>query len=219
MDHRPEPGPACGTVRELVSALLDDEASASERRLVHDHLDACAGCRVHADRVAALNRQVRLRPAEAVPDVTVRVLDRARPPRLGRGGWIRPALAWVAVVLAAQSVGPLVFGAAEGASTHVARHLGAFAAALAVGLLYAAWRPHRAFGLLPFAAALVVTMTVGAVLDVASGSSSLVAEAFHLTEIIGLVLLWMLSGSPGLERFRDAAAGRGRGRRPAASQV
>lgn len=204
----------CEAIRELVSARADDEATLTERLAVDDHLVACDGCRAYADRVASLTRQVRLRPVEAVPELTGRVLDRARPARLGRGGWLRPALAWVAVVLAAQSIGPLVLGAAEGADTHVARHLGAFSAALAVGLLYAAWRPHRAFGLLPFAAALVATMTVAAVLDVVSGTSSLVAEAVHLTEIAGLVLLWMISGSPGLDRVRRPVRAR---RRPAPS--
>ena len=210
-------GPAggCGAIRELVSALVDDEATAAERTIVEAHLEGCVACRLHAERIAVLTRQVRLRPAEPVPELAALVLDRARPARLGRHGWIRLALAWVAVVLAAQSVGPLVFGAADGASTHVARHLGAFAAALAVGLLYAAWRPHRAFGLLPFAAALVVTMAVGAVLDVVSGASSLLSEAVHLTEIVGLVLLWTISGAPGLDPIRRVLGGRAR--RPAAA--
>jgi predicted anti-sigma-YlaC factor YlaD len=191
----------CISASELISAAADDELAPSEWHLLEGHLDHCAGCRLHADRVAGLNRIVRLRPAEPVPDLSRRVLDRARPARLGRGGWLRPALAWVAVVLGAQSIGPLVFGNVDGATTHVARHLGAFALALAIGLLYAAWRPHRAFGLLPFAAALVVTTLAGAAFDVAGGSSTPLAEAIHLTELIGLVLLWMIAGSPGVERL------------------
>lgn len=193
---------ACASIRELASAVVDAEASAAEQRIHDDHLAECAACRRYAERLAVLTRQVRLRPAEPVPDLAARVLDRARPPRLGRGGWVRPALAWVAIVLAAQSVGPLFLGEFAGASTHVARHLGAFSAALAVGLLYAVWRPQRAFGLLPFAAALTVTMLVAGVLDVLAGASSLLAETIHLTELAGLVLLWILSGSPGLDRLR-----------------
>ncbi|MEX2626027.1 MAG: zf-HC2 domain-containing protein [Ilumatobacteraceae bacterium] len=203
-------GAGCTMVRELLSAVVDDEATGHERAVVDRHLDGCAACRVHAEHLAVLTRRVRLRPAEPVPELTTRVLDRARPPRLGRGGWIRPALAWVAVVLLAQSVGPLVFGAADGADSHVARHLGAFSAALGVGLLSAAWRPHRAFGLLPFAAALVVTMLVAALLDVAGGSSTLMAETVHLAEIVGLALLWLISGSPGLDRARRARGAPGR---------
>lgn len=193
---------SCEAARVLVSAAADDEVGAVEREVIDMHLIACPACSAYADRVASLTRQFRLRPAEPVPDVAARVLERSRPPRLGRGGWLRPALAWVAVVIAAQSVGPLVFGQADGAATHVARHLGAFGAALGIGLLYAAWKPHRAFGLLPFAVALVVAMSVGATLDVVSGTSTFASEALHLTELAGLALLWMIAGSPGLDRLR-----------------
>jgi predicted anti-sigma-YlaC factor YlaD len=195
----------CISARELISAAADDELAPSQRHLLDGHLDHCADCSLHADRVAGLTRLVRLRPAEPVPDLVLRVLDRARPARLGRGGWLRPALAVVAVVLGTQSISPLVFGDVAGAPTHVARHLGAFALALALGLLYAAWRPHRAFGLLPFAAALVFTTLTGAAFDVAAGSSTALAEAVHVTELIGLVLLWMIAGSPGVERVTALA--------------
>lgn len=191
----------CTSAREWISAAADDELTSAERHRLDEHLERCDACRAYADDVAGLNRLVRLRPAEPVPDLAHRVLDRARPPRLGRGGWLRPALAWVAVVIGAQSVGPLLLGNVEGASTHVARHLGAFALALAIGLAYVAWRPHRAFGLLPFAAALVATTMVGAVADVASGSRAPLAEVVHVTELVGLVLLWMIAGSPGRDRL------------------
>lgn len=194
----------CISVSELISAAADDELAPSELEVLEAHLDGCPGCRLRAERVAGLTRLARLRPAEPVPDLVHRVLDRARPARLGRGGWLRPALAWVAVVIGAQSVRPLVFGTIDGASTHVARHLGAFALALAIGLLYVAWRPHRAFGLLPFAAALVVTTLFGASFDVAGGSSTPLAEAIHITELLGLVLLWLIAGSPGWDRLRSA---------------
>lgn len=192
---------SCDGFAELISAAVDDELVASERRSLDVHLDACSSCRELVDRYAQLTRSVRVRRPEPVPDLVVRVLDRARPPRLGRGGWLRPALAWVALVIGAQSVGPLFFGSVDGASTHVARHLGAFALALAVGLLYAAWRPHRAFGLLPFAVALVVTTSIGAVLDTATGASTALAESVHVAEVVGLVLLWLVAGSPGWDRI------------------
>lgn len=190
----------CADIRTLLSAAVDGEASVAEHSLIDAHLAGCESCRAHAERLSVLTRQVRLRPVERTPDLAARVMDRARPARLGRGGWLQPALAWVGLVIAVQSIGPLVLGQADGASTHVARHLGAFSLALAIGFVYAAWRPHRAFGLLPFAAALVVTMTMSATFDLVGGSSTVLAESVHLSELVGLVLLWMISGSPGWER-------------------
>jgi hypothetical protein len=46
----------------------------------------------------------------------------------------------------------------------------------------------------------VFTTLVGAAVDVAAGSSTALAESVHLTELLGLVLLWMIAGSPGVER-------------------
>ncbi|MGH9132691.1 MAG: zf-HC2 domain-containing protein [Ilumatobacteraceae bacterium] len=191
----------CLAARELISSAVDDELPAADGRQLDEHLAGCPLCRGYAERVSMLTRAVRLRGVEPMPDLASRVLERARPPRLGRGGWIRPALAWVAVVIAAQSIQPLVFGDASGATTHIARHLGAFGLALSIGMAYAAWRPHRAFGMLPFAAALVATTTVSAVLDVTDRVRTPLAEAVHVTELVGLVLMWMIAGSPGWERL------------------
>jgi predicted anti-sigma-YlaC factor YlaD len=187
----------CDSVRDLISARADGEASAEEQRVVDHHLEGCSGCRHYADRLATVDRMVRVRPAEPVPDLVEAVTARARPARLGRGGWLRPALAWVAVVMFAQSVPALVWGAAEGTEQHMARHLGAFGVALAVGFAFAAWKPHRAFGLLPFTVALVATTLVGIAADVMGNGRSALAEALHLTELAGLTLLWMIAGSPG----------------------
>ncbi len=165
--------------------------------MVDQHLASCPECRVHAERVARLDRVVRVRPAEPVPDLVAAVTARARPARLGRGGWMRPALAWVAVVMLVQSVPPLVLGELGGIDAHFARHLGAFGTALAIGFAFAAWKPHRAFGLLPFTAALVATTLVSIGADVISGTRTPLAELLHVTELAGLVLLWMIAGSPG----------------------
>jgi predicted anti-sigma-YlaC factor YlaD len=116
---------------------------------------------------------------------------------------LRPALAWCGIVIAVQAVPPLVFADLDGVPTHIARHVGASALALAVGFLYTAWRPNRAAGLLPFVAALFATTFAGAVLDSVSGARSPLAETTHLAELVGLVLLWMVAGSPGWERVRQ----------------
>jgi predicted anti-sigma-YlaC factor YlaD len=194
---------SCSVARELVSAAADDELAPDEEAGLADHLAQCADCTAYAEELAILTRSVRLRPVAPRADLTDTILSRSRPPRLGRGGWMRPALAWVGVVIAVQSVGPLVFGDIDGTPTHVARHVGASALALAIGLLYAAWRPARAFGLLPLVIALFAATVAAAALDTLAGERTAVAESVHLAELVGMVLLWCVAGSPGWERARD----------------
>jgi predicted anti-sigma-YlaC factor YlaD len=187
----------------LISASTDDELHNDEQRLLGSHLESCSDCRNHADAVATLTRTVRLRSAQFEREFLTRVMTRSRPGRLGRGGWLRPALIWCGSVIFILSLRPLVWGEADGAPTHIARHVGASSLALAVGLLYAAWRPHRAFGLLPFVGALLATTVLSTLLDTLDGSRSLLPEAVHLVEMAGLVILWMVAGSPGCDRVGD----------------
>jgi predicted anti-sigma-YlaC factor YlaD len=194
MDHRFLP---CETAHEILSAQLDGEATTEECDRLDLHLDACVDCRQLAARYLELDRRVRLRAATPVPDLRPAILARARPAVLGRNGWMRPALAWVAVVLVVQNLSALVAGHLSGAEVHLARHLGAFGVALGVGLAFVAWRPHRAHGLLPFAGALIATMLLSAAIDIAENGRSAVSEISHIAELAGLWLVWMIAGSPG----------------------
>lgn len=193
----------CELARELLSVVADDEATKEDEAAVAEHVESCLACATYSQHLAALDRQIRIRPAEPVPDLVAAVTARARPAKLGRGGWLRPALAWIAVVMFAQSIPALVLGNSTGTDEHMARHLGAFGAALAIGFAFSAWKPHRAFGLLPFTAALVGTTLVSLGADVLGSGQSPLAESVHLTELIGLTLLWMISGSPGWHGFRS----------------
>ena len=192
---------ACHNYIELLSARLDGEITARMEGELEDHLEHCDDCRVAAARLEQLDRRLRVRPALPVPDLRDVVLATSRPARLGRGGWLRPSLAWIACIVLAQSVLVLVLGELDGADTHQARHIGAFGVALAVGFAYVAWRPHRAIGLLPFSMALMLTMTLSALFDVIDGGRSVLQEAVHVSELVGLVLVWMIAGSPGWGRM------------------
>ncbi len=212
--HFVEPGldrARCVEAREMISAAADDELTHTDEQRLAEHLEHCDACRGHADRLTAMTRVVRLRAVAVEPDFVERVMVRVPTVRLGRGAWLRPALAWCGVVIAAYAVRPLFFADLDGTPTHVARHVGASALALAVGLLYVAWRPHRALGLLPLVGALIATTAVGTVLDTVSGDRSPLAESVHLVELVGMTLLWMVAGSPGWERVRAAVGSLRRG--------
>jgi len=110
----------CETIREALSARADVEATSDDIALAAAHLADCLGCRTFAGDMERLDRMVRIRPAEPVPSLLASVTAGARPASLGRGGWLRPALAWVAVVMLVQSLPALLFGEAAGTSPHLA---------------------------------------------------------------------------------------------------
>ena len=104
--------------------------------------------------------------------------------------WALFVVALTQLVLAAPA---LLLGEDAGATVHVARELGSFDVALAVGLLVAAWQPARAWGLLPVIAALGLVMAGTAVVDVARGTATGFGEAHHVLDLAGLVLLWLVA--------------------------
>jgi predicted anti-sigma-YlaC factor YlaD len=201
----------CAEAQVATSALLDGELSALDRRALERHLDGCDLCRAYADRAEALQRRLRVRPADPVPDLSEEILARAHPPRPGRGEWVRYALAIVALTELTLSLPALLLAEETGASAHAARHIGAMSAALALGFLYTAWRPQRAYGVLPIAAALALTMAVTGVIDAIRGATPIVGEAHHVLELAGFALVWILAGLPGVPRGWVARA------RPASS--
>ncbi len=191
---------SCESARELISAEADDALVGGEVDVLELHVDACSACTAYRADVVALARTMRVRAATFDPGFVDAVMQRTQPARLGRGGWLRPALAWCGLVIAGQSIAPLVLGDLDGTPTHVARHVGASTLALAIGLLFVAWRPHRAAGLLPFVGALFGSMFAGAIFDVLGGDRSPVSELVHVAELVGMVLVWMIAGSPGWDR-------------------
>jgi predicted anti-sigma-YlaC factor YlaD len=185
----------CATARELLSAQLDGETSDDESRVADAHLGSCAACRQWWHEIGHVTRLLRVRPAEPVPDVSGAVLARVGVPSPGRGEWVRFALAVLAATELVVALPGLILGEGAG-SIHDARHVGSFGVAIAIGLLYVAWRPARALGILPIAAALAATMLITSGLDVVDGRTSLSGELHHLLELVGLVLVWLLAGRP-----------------------
>ena len=191
----------CERALELISAGLDGELTDLEAASLEAHLATCADCDHRYAQMAGLHRLVRLRPAESVPDLSERILAAANPPRPGHGEWIRYSLLVVGLTQVVLAV-PAIFGDSTGATVHASRHLGTLAFAFALGFVYAAWKPVRAFGLLPLAGALAVGLTITSVLDVVEGNANALGEAHHVLDVAGLVLLWALAGMPRPSRWR-----------------
>jgi len=195
----------CDTYREAISARLDGESAGLDDTTIDAHLDTCEACAAWSEELVTLHRMVRVREAEAVPDLTAAILGTGTgtgtgtqpvPVRRPLGEVISPARWALFVVALTQLVlatPALLLGEDAGATVHVARELGSFDVALAIGLLVAAWQPARAWGLLPVIAALGLVMAGTAVVDVARGTATGFGETHHVLDLAGLALLWLVA--------------------------
>jgi len=129
------------------------------------------------------------RPGRPVRSLEPPVVRHDRPPALGVA---RLGLVMVAVAQLAMAV-PALLGDDAGAPVHVAHEQGAWALALAVGLLVAARQPSRASALLPVVIALVAGLALTMTLDVAAGRTRAAAEAPHGLALFGLGFLLLLA--------------------------
>jgi len=191
----------CTAIRERLSAQLDQESTAEEEATANAHLGRCAQCQAWWSEIGQVNRVLRVRLAETIPDLGTGVLARVHPPTVGRRQCVRFSLAAVAATELVLAAPGLLLG--EGAaSVHDARHIGSLGVATSIGLIYVAWRPAKAFGILPIVVALAITMLVSAAVDVAHGRTTSIREAHHMLEVASLVLVWVLAGRPVPRRFR-----------------
>jgi predicted anti-sigma-YlaC factor YlaD len=203
----------CDQAHEAISARLDGELPPLEDAALDAHLESCPACQRHARALAGLHRSLRVRPADPVPDLTAPILAATagqlpdRPVAPAPVEWARYGLFTVALSQLLLALPMLVLGGDAGSALHTTRELGAFALALAVGMLVVAWQPRRAGGLLPMAAALAAGLVITGVADMVSGHSPVVAEAPHLLELVGVLLLWRLaSNSPPADAFPSPGA-------------
>ncbi len=183
----------CDLIREALSARLDDEAMPVPEQTVQRHLSACVRCRDWQRAATDLHRRARLTAAPAATDLTERVLAAiptappARPRRTLTAA--RVMLGVVALLQLAMSSPVLVLGHDHAAPVHVAHELGSFDAALAIGLLLAAFRPRLARGMLPLVGVIAALLLLTAGSDLAAGRTAAVDEIPHLCALTGFVLL------------------------------
>ena len=196
----------CARYREAISARIDGEAVPPLAVPIDVHLQRCADCRAFVAGSEALDHSLRLAPAVITPDVTTAVLhelggETGRPERAAR-----VALAVVAFVQIALALPALLLGDDAGLPIHAAHHLGSFDVALAVGFLFAAWRPVYVRGLLPVATALVACIVTTSVLDIVNGGTSPLRELHHVPEILALACAYLLARPYRLTRAAVARA-------------
>jgi predicted anti-sigma-YlaC factor YlaD len=106
---------------------------------------------------------------------------------------LRAGLIALAVVQMVLALPVLLLGRDAGAPVHVAREVGSFDFALAVGFLFVGWRPVRAYGMLPLVAALVACLGITTAVDLARGTATLLGESAHLLDLMGLASVWELA--------------------------
>ena len=188
----------CDRAREALSARIDGEDPGVGVEALEQHLDGCAACA--GWREALLGLAGRLEAADD-PDPALRraVLERLARERAAQEDRraqralrpLRVALGVVALVQPALVVPALLSGPA-----HDARELGSWHLALAVGFLFAAIRPSRAWGMLPLVAALAGGLVITACVDVLQGNARPGEEVAHAVDLVGLGCLWVLGRRP-----------------------
>ena len=120
----------CDRVRGQVSALLDDELSQLEQRMVASHLERCADCREFEESVREFTVQMREAPLES-PRIPIVV-------RRARRAVLSAANLGVAAMLAVAALGVVSQLSAPGA--HDGEAVQRISSA---NLFTAGWRPER----------------------------------------------------------------------------
>jgi hypothetical protein len=137
-----------------------------------------------------------------VPDLSGAIMATIAPranPHDAVLGWLRSGLTFVGVLVVGLATALLLSNTAENPA-----HLAAWDLAFGGALLVAAWQPERARGLLPMALLLVVSMTTASVIEINDGHPASHGLVFHVTELLGVVLLALLA------RHRHARGSRAR---------
>jgi predicted anti-sigma-YlaC factor YlaD len=189
----------CTRFREAVSARIDGEDPGLPTGEIDAHLAECPDCRVWADAAASPALRSLASPADPIavdPTLLARLVRPTAAAAPAHG--LRSTLEW-RVVLAIIGLTQVVLAWPGGflddghASIHLAHELTAWDMGLAAGFLVVAWRPARAWGMLPLVGVLVAAMVVTSGVDLASGHALLGRETVHALALAGLACVWALA--------------------------
>lgn len=205
----------CENYRLGISARLDGEDTGIDDAALAWHLAHCEACRQFESEAIGLTRAVRVAATEVAPDMTPTIMAAINEQRVGRASRFDPqalriGLITLAVVQMLLAVPVLLFGSDAGAPIHLAREIGSFDFALAVGFFFVGWRPARAYGMLPLVAAVVGCLAITTGVDLVRGTATLLNESAHLLDVMGLAAVWEMArsaGYPGSSGTRLATTG------------
>jgi predicted anti-sigma-YlaC factor YlaD len=205
----------CENYRLGISARLDGEDAGVDDATLAWHLASCEACRRFESEAIAVTRAVRVATSETPPDMTPTIMAAINAERVSKAPRfdpqaLRAGLIALAVVQMLLALPVLLLGRDSGAPVHIAREVGSFDFALAVGFFFVGWRPARAYGMLPLVAALVGCLAVATGVDLVRGTATLLNESAHLLDLMGLAAVWGLSraeGYPGSSGTKLATTG------------
>lgn len=184
----------CSRYRELISAFVDAELGPGQTEAIQHHVSTCAGCESFLNSGFSLKRYMTIFDAGGIGP-TKSPTSGSRISALYGASRIQELVRYVLIVVGSSLVilaAPEIL--AQDVSSHAARHSGVFAASLGVAFLAVAARPHRAIGLLPLTGCAALLMTVAGLIDLIGSATSLLSEAIHGLEFIGLGCVWLISG-------------------------
>lgn len=187
----------CVDAREVLSALRDCEPAGLPSTGARAHLADCGPCQRFEADLDRVGRRLLVAAAVPVPDLTTAIvargqveLDAARSAYLRREHGARALVAVLGVLQMLLAV-PLMLGLGE-PGAHALRHLGGLEFGLGLGLIFAAWQPRRAAGILPVVGGVAVLSVILAAVDLAAGRTTLAHESVHLVEVLALIGVWWL---------------------------
>lgn len=192
----------CENYRLGISARLDGEDVGVDDASLAWHLANSAGCRGFESEAITLTRAVRVAATETPPDLAPMIMASINEERAAKVARfdpkaLRAGLITLAVVQMLLAVPVLLFGRDAGAPIHIAREIGSFDFALAVGFFFVGWRPAWAYGMLPLVAAVVGCLAITTSVDVVRGTATLLNESAHLLDVMGLAAVWEMARSSG----------------------
>jgi predicted anti-sigma-YlaC factor YlaD len=204
---------SCDQARSALSARLDGEPTGVAADRLGAHLDTCPACAGWLARAEQVTRLVRVQPVR-VPDLTASILaavvadrtasasrsadaGRRRGPAAasspGRQAVQRLLQAAVAAIAATELIVALPVMLGIDAGQHSSHEVGAFAAALAVAFLLAAFQPRLARAYTPVAVVLAVCLTATSGLDIGEHRVTVLHEiGGHWGTIIQAALIFAL---------------------------